>query len=49
MDEDSITSFLESVIKDDFGKKIIKMISEDTPQEEMLEALLNAIQEGKSD
>lgn len=47
MDEDSITSFLESVIKDEFGKKIIRMISEDIPQEKMLESLLNDIQEGK--
>jgi hypothetical protein len=47
MDEDSITSFLESVVKDEIEKKIIKMISEDVPQEKMLDVLLNDIQGGK--
>ena len=47
MEEDSITSFLESVLKDDIEKKIIRLISEDVDSEKMLEQLIPMVKEVK--
>jgi hypothetical protein len=49
MEEDSITSFLESVLKDDIEKKIIQLISEDIDPEKMLEQLIPMIGRLKND
>jgi hypothetical protein len=47
MEDGSVTSFLENVVKDRLDKKIIKLISDDVGQENMLEALLLAMEEKK--
>ena len=48
MDEDSITSFLDSVIKDELERKIIRMISEGVSQDKILDALLESMNEGRT-
>jgi rubrerythrin len=43
MDEDSIVSFLENVLKDELEKKLIRLIAEDIEHEKMLEQLISSI------
>ncbi|NLT38802.1 MAG: hypothetical protein GXX95_11725 [Methanomassiliicoccus sp.] len=40
MEEDSIVSFLENVLKDELEKKLIRLIAEDIEHEKMLEQLI---------
>lgn len=43
MEEDSTTSFLEHVLKEDIEKKLIQLLSDDPDYEKLLEEILPLI------
>ncbi len=49
MEDDSVTSFLVNVVDGDLEKKIIRLLSEEISQEEMLKELLAFIEEAPLD